>query len=71
MAPRSPREGVRHFVRVEFKGSGRVTGARVLGSSGEPSGFSERKGFHQSGSNLQVSLAPWSITVLDLTVARE
>jgi hypothetical protein len=57
--------------QVEFKGCGRVTGARVLGYSGEPSGFSERKSFSQSGGTLQVTLAPWSISVLDLTIARE
>ena len=40
--------------------------------SGEPSGFSERKSaLTQAGGSMQVTLAPWSITVLDLTLARE
>jgi hypothetical protein len=44
----------------------------VLDYSGEPSGFSERKSsFVQTGSTMQVTLAPWSITVLDLTVSRQ
>ncbi len=57
--------------QVEFRGCGKVTGARVLAYSGEPSGFSERKSFFQSGNDVQVLLAPWSMTVLDLTVARD
>jgi len=57
--------------RVEFKGCGPVKSTRVLGYAGEPSGFSERQGFTQAGSNLHVVLPPYSITVLDLTVARE
>ncbi len=57
--------------QVEFKGCGNVTGARVLGYAGEPSGFSERKSFFQAGNAMQVMLPPWSITVLDLTLARQ
>uniref|UniRef100_UPI00214A4691 glycoside hydrolase family 44 protein n=1 Tax=Archangium lipolyticum TaxID=2970465 RepID=UPI00214A4691 len=57
--------------QVEFKGCGNVKSARVMGYAGEPSGFSERKSFFQSGGNMQVLLPPWSMTVLDLTVAPE
>ncbi|WNG32372.1 glycosyl hydrolase [Archangium violaceum] len=56
--------------QVELRGCGNVANARVLGYAGEPSGFSERKSFLQSGSNVQVMLPPWSITVLDITLAR-
>ncbi|MFE8604136.1 glycoside hydrolase family 44 protein [Archangium violaceum] len=56
--------------QVEFKGCGNVSNARVLGYAGEPSGFAERKSFFQAGSSMQVLLPPWSITVLDLTVAQ-
>ncbi|QRK10869.1 glycoside hydrolase family 44 protein [Archangium violaceum] len=56
--------------QVELRGCGNVANARVLGYAGEPSGFSERKSFLQSGSNVQVMLPPWSITVLDLTLTR-
>jgi hypothetical protein len=56
---------------VEFRGCGRVTSARVLGYAGEPSGFGERKSFLHSSKDMQVLLPPWSMTVLDLTVARE
>jgi hypothetical protein len=59
------------FPEVELRGCGNVAGARVLGYSGEPSGFSERKSFYQSGGKMQVMLAPWSITVLDISIARE
>jgi len=57
--------------QVEFRGCGRVTSARVLGYAGEPSGFAERKSFLHSSKDMQVLLPPWSMTVLDLTVARE
>jgi hypothetical protein len=57
--------------QVELRGCGRVASARVLGYAGDPSGFSERKSFLQSGTGMQVMLAPWSMTVLDLTLARE
>ncbi len=57
--------------QVEFRGCGKVTSARVLAYAGEPSGFAERKSFFQSGNDVQVLLAPWSMTVLDLTVARD
>jgi hypothetical protein len=58
--------------QVELKGCGRVMNTRVLGYSGEPSGFSERKSsLTQAGGSMQVTLAPWSITVLDLTLAQE
>ncbi|WP_233262229.1 glycoside hydrolase family 44 protein [Vitiosangium sp. GDMCC 1.1324] len=56
--------------QVELRGCGNVANARVLGYAGEPSGFSEKKSFIQSGSNMQVMLPPWSITVLDLTLTR-
>jgi len=57
--------------QVELRGCGRVASARVLGYAGEPSGFAERKSFLQSGNGMQVMLVPWSMTVLDLTLARE
>ncbi len=58
--------------QVELKGCGRVMNTRVLGYSGELSGFFERKSsLTQAGSNTQVTLAPWSIPVVDLTLARE
>jgi len=59
------------LAQLEFRGCGRVTHARVLGYSGEPSGFAERKSFIQSSKDMQVLLSPWSMTVLDLTIARE
>jgi hypothetical protein len=57
--------------QVELKGCGNVKSARVMGYAGEPSGFSERKSFFQSGSTMQVLLPPWSMSVLDITLARE
>jgi hypothetical protein len=57
--------------QVELKGCGNVKSARVMGYTGEPKGFSESKSFFQSGSNMQVLLTPWSMTVLDITLARE
>lgn len=56
--------------QVELRGCGNLAQARVLGYAGEPSGFSERKAFLQSGNSMQVMLPPWSITVLDVTLAR-
>ncbi|WP_342377586.1 glycoside hydrolase family 44 protein [Myxococcus stipitatus] len=56
--------------RVELKGCGTLTGARVMGYSGAPGGFLPQTTGTQSAGSLVQRLPPYSMTVLDLTVKK-
>ncbi|WNG22697.1 glycosyl hydrolase [Cystobacter fuscus] len=56
--------------QVEFKGCGNVESVRVFGYRGGPAGFSENQTFLTSGNSVQLVLPPWSMSVLDLKLAR-
>lgn len=51
---------------IELNACGKVASARVLGFSGEPTGFSELPSPKAAGAKLDQSLPPYSITVFDL-----
>jgi hypothetical protein len=56
--------------QVELVGCGKVAGAKQLAYTGDPSGFHERMPPGHDASTVQVQLQPWSINVLDVTLAR-
>ena len=56
--------------QVELKGCGNVTSAKLFTYRGDSSGFAANPSLLQSGSTVQTVLSPWSMTVLDLTLAR-
>ncbi|MBM7112367.1 glycoside hydrolase family 44 protein [Archangium primigenium] len=56
--------------QVELKGCGNVTGARLYTYRGDATGFAPNPSLLQSGSTVQTVLSPWSMAVLDLTLAQ-
>ncbi|MET0406139.1 MAG: glycoside hydrolase family 44 protein, partial [Cystobacter sp.] len=55
---------------VEFKGCGTVESVRVFGYRGEASGFTQSQSARPTGNTVQLMLPPWSMSVLDVTMAR-
>ncbi|WXH29679.1 hypothetical protein WA016_03638 [Myxococcus stipitatus] len=56
--------------RVELKGCGTLTGAKVMGYSGAPGGFLPQTTGTQTAGSLVQRLPPYSMTVFDLTVKK-
>jgi hypothetical protein len=57
--------------RLELKGCPGLSGAQAFQYVGEPSGFSPGKIEGQGPGWLEVTMPPWSITVLDLTLGKK
>ncbi|ADO75632.1 glycoside hydrolase family 44 protein [Stigmatella aurantiaca] len=55
--------------RVELKGCGALRDARVLTYTGDPNGFAEQQEMAPKTDAVEALLPPYSITVLDLTLA--
>jgi hypothetical protein len=56
--------------QIELKGCGTLDSVRVLGYSGAPGGFTEQTPGARAAGSLTQRLAPYSMTVLDLTVKK-
>jgi hypothetical protein len=56
--------------QVELKGCGTIESVRVFGYRGDASGFAQNPSFLQTGNTVQLVLPPWSMSVLDLKLAR-
>ncbi len=56
--------------QIELKGCGTLDSVRVLGYSGAPGGFAEQTPGNKTEGSLTQRLAPYSMTVLDLTVKK-
>jgi hypothetical protein len=57
---------VERSAQVVLQRCGGVAQARVLQYAGDPRGFAQREPKEQKGSALEVSLPPWSMTVVDV-----